>query len=92
MTNTSASTGSGADADRRHQRLPGSQRLDELQADDWARIAELTDKYADHPLGGIDASLVALAERLNIDTIATLDHRHFHAVRPKHVEAFTLVP
>lgn len=59
---------------------------------DWARIAELTDEYADMPLGIVDASVVAAAERRGIDTIATLDHRHFAAVQPRHVEAFTLVP
>jgi uncharacterized protein len=38
------------------------------------------------------ASLIAIAERLGIDTIATLDRRHFTVVRPAHVEAFTLLP
>lgn len=59
---------------------------------DWARIAELTGQYADLPLGIVDASIVALAERRELDTIATLDHRHFAAVKPRHVDAFTLVP
>ncbi len=70
----------------------GAVKVHDLNAADWARIAELTEKYGDHPLGGFDASLIAIAERLNLGTIATLDHRHFRAVRPKHVEAFTLVP
>jgi hypothetical protein len=43
-------------------------------------------------LGGTDASLVALAERMGEATIATLDHRHFRVVRPKHANAFTLLP
>jgi uncharacterized protein len=59
---------------------------------DWSRIAELTHQYADLPLGIVDASVVTLAERLDVHTIATLDHRHFGTVRPRHVEAFTLVP
>ncbi len=59
---------------------------------DWGRIAELTEKYRDLPLGLVDASIVALAERRGLEVIATLDQRHFRAVRPKHVEAFTLVP
>jgi uncharacterized protein len=59
---------------------------------DWPRIAELTDEYDDLPLGIVDASVVALAERLGADTIATLDHRHFATVRPRHVDAFTLLP
>ena len=59
---------------------------------DWARIAELVRHYADFPLGGADASVVALAEKLDIDTILTLDRRHFAAVRPNHCAAFTLLP
>jgi predicted nucleic acid-binding protein len=59
---------------------------------DWERVAELMDQYVDLPLGTVDASVVALAERRGLEVIATLDQRHFRAVRPKHVEAFTLVP
>ena len=59
---------------------------------DWRRIAELTEQYADLPLGIVDASVVALAERRDIDTIASLDHRHFATVKPRHVAAFVLVP
>jgi len=59
---------------------------------DWSRIAALTEQYADLPLGIVDASVIALAERRDLDTIATLDHRHFATVKPRHVEAFTLVP
>jgi hypothetical protein len=59
---------------------------------DLARSAELVEQYADLPLGGTDASLIALAERMGEATIATLDHRHFRVVRPKHADAFTLLP
>jgi predicted nucleic acid-binding protein len=60
--------------------------------DDWPRIADLVKQYADFPLGGADASIVALAERLDIETIVTLDDRHFRAVRPRHRKAFRLLP
>jgi uncharacterized protein len=59
---------------------------------DWTRIGELCARYEDLPLGIVDASVVALAERLGVTRIATLDRRHFGAVRPEHVEAFTLLP
>lgn len=59
---------------------------------DWPRIHELTVRYADLGLGIVDASVIAAAERLGLDTIATLDRRHFTAVRPAHVAAFHLVP
>ena len=60
--------------------------------DDWERIAEIVEEYADFELGGTDASIVALAERLDTDLIVTLDRRHFHAIRPRHCEFFRLLP
>jgi len=55
-------------------------------------MAELCERYADLGLGGTDASVIAVAERLNITTVATFDRRHFTVVRPAHVEAFKLLP
>jgi uncharacterized protein len=60
--------------------------------DDWLRIAELVARYRDLPLGTVDASIVAAAERLGIATLATLDRRHFDVVRPAHGVAFELLP
>jgi uncharacterized protein len=60
--------------------------------EEWGRIAEIVDEYADFPLGATDASVVALAERLGAEIVATLDHRHFGAIRPKHMAAFRLIP
>jgi predicted nucleic acid-binding protein len=59
---------------------------------DLDRIADLVKTYADLPLGTVDASVVALAERLHLPAVATLDHRHFSVVRPRHVPAFELLP
>ena len=59
---------------------------------DWLRIAEVVHKYGDLPLGTVDASVIAAAERLDITTIATIDRRHFSVVRPNHVDAFALLP
>lgn len=59
---------------------------------DWLRIAELVAEYADLPLGTVDASVVAIAERLGASVIATLDRRHFTVVRPAHVAAFEILP
>lgn len=64
----------------------------ELAAEDYVRIAELVRKYADFPLGTVDASVVAVAERLGLAEVATLDRRHFSAVRPQHVQGFTFLP
>jgi predicted nucleic acid-binding protein len=59
---------------------------------EWGRVSQLTEQYLDLPLGIVDASVVALAERHRALAIATFDHRHFSVVRPRHVSAFTLVP
>ena len=55
-------------------------------------MAELVVRYGDLPLGTTDASVVALAERLKIDEVATLDRRHFAVVRPSHTSALKLLP
>ena len=55
-------------------------------------MAELVGTYADLPLGAVDASVVAVAERLGATTLATLDRRHFTVVRPRHTTAFALLP
>jgi uncharacterized protein len=62
------------------------------QPHEWQRIADLVETYADLPLGGTDASVIALAERLDATAIVTLDRRHFSVVRPAHVDAFELLP
>jgi predicted nucleic acid-binding protein len=66
--------------------------LVELTKSDLYRMAELVERYADLGLGGVDASVVAVAERLGETEVATLDRRHFGVVRPRHVERFTLLP
>ncbi|HEV2108285.1 MAG TPA: hypothetical protein VGR16_08485 [Thermomicrobiales bacterium] len=55
-------------------------------------MVELITTYHDFPLGTVDASVIAVAERLGIETLITLDHRHFRSVRPNHVAAFDLLP
>jgi predicted nucleic acid-binding protein len=40
----------------------------------------------------VDATIMAMAERLKIKTILTIDRRDFSLFRPRHCDAFTLVP
>jgi predicted nucleic acid-binding protein len=70
----------------------GGLRLAELTPADVSRMADLTEQYADLGLGGTDASIVAIAERLGIERIATFDRRHFTVVRDAGGNAFTLLP
>lgn len=59
---------------------------------DLGRSLEVMRIYRDQPIGLVDASIVALAERLNIVRVLTLDHRHFRVLRPRHSDAFDIVP
>jgi hypothetical protein len=70
----------------------GSVTTEPVRPQDWLRIAELVARYHDLPLGTVDASVVAGAERLNESEVATLDRKHFAVVRPAHVPALTLLP
>jgi predicted nucleic acid-binding protein len=70
----------------------GDFTLVDLTVADYARMAELVKRYGDLPLGTTDASVIAVAERLGVAEVATLDRRHFTVVRPRHATALTLLP
>jgi hypothetical protein len=70
----------------------GELQLAELTTDDLRRMVELVRTYADFPLGAVDASVIAVAERYHCTDIATLDRRHFSAVRPRHTDSVNLLP
>ncbi len=70
----------------------GAQRLMDFLADDGLRVLFLDDedlarafqlmaRYADAPMDLADASLVVLAERLELQEIFTFDRSHFYAYR-----------
>lgn len=65
--------------------------IDPVEAD-YLRAADLVEQYADFPLGTVDALIVAIAERLDVTTLLTLDRRHFGAIRPTHRASFEIVP
>lgn len=70
----------------------GSFLLEDVRLSDLARTAAIMEACGDLGIGLVDASIVAVAERLGIDTIFTLDRKHFSVVRPRHVPEFKLVP
>lgn len=59
---------------------------------DLNRAAEILEKYADAKVDFVDCVIVAIAERLNIKRILTVDRRHFNLFRPSHCEFFEIVP
>jgi uncharacterized protein len=72
--------------------LSGAYTVESPTRNDLMRCHELQSAYADLGLGVVDASALALVERLGEPKIGTLDHRHFATVRPAHVEALQLLP
>lgn len=70
----------------------GEMQLEEVTRPDCLRAAELLRTYADARIGFVDASLAAMAERLKIRRILTLDRRHFEMIRPRHCTGFEILP
>jgi predicted nucleic acid-binding protein len=82
----------GSQAERAFVRSLTTHELDiePLQQGDVKRAGALLETYPE--IGFVDASVVAMAERLKLRRIATTDRRYFAAVRPAHIKGFELVP
>ncbi|HZQ98856.1 MAG TPA: PIN domain-containing protein [Chloroflexota bacterium] len=72
--------------------VAGTFELVDFTADDLGRAIELIEQYAEAEIGLVDASVVAIAERLRITRILTLDRRRFSFIKPRHCAALELVP
>jgi predicted nucleic acid-binding protein len=66
--------------------------LEQPTAKDLERVIEILIQYREAGFGMVDATVMAMAERLKIEVVLTLDHRHFQIYRPRHCRAFHLVP
>ena len=84
--------GAGAEVRFLGDLASGELIVEPVADEDWLRIAELVARYRDLPLGTVDGSVIAAAERLGITQVATFDHRHFSVVRPAHVDALEILP
>jgi predicted nucleic acid-binding protein len=72
--------------------VDGEFALEPLEAEDVSRALALMRAYADLPLGFVDATVTAVAERLDTREVLTTDRRHFTAVKPRHSRTLDLVP
>ncbi len=72
--------------------LAGAYRAETPTPADLTRCRELQTQYREHSLGVVDASVLALVERLGETRLATLDHRHFAMLRPAHAGGLQLLP
>jgi predicted nucleic acid-binding protein len=84
--------GTGAEARFLRAVTSGELHRHDLGDADWERVLALVEAYADLGLGLVDASVVAVAEHLGASAVATLNHRDFSVVRPRHLKAFELLP
>ena len=72
--------------------ITGDFTLVTINPADLHRMAELVRDYPALRLDPADASVIALAERLGVRQIATLDRRDFSVIRPRHCLTLTLLP
>jgi predicted nucleic acid-binding protein len=72
--------------------LDGGYDLFDLELADYARAGDIMRQYADFPIGFVDAAVLAVVERLGEPKLATLDRRHFGAMKPRHVLNLQLLP
>ena len=72
--------------------VQGEITVEELTIQDLLRTLELLRRYEDAQIGFVDATVVAIAERLKIQHILTTDRRDFSLIRPRHCKQFELLP
>lgn len=72
--------------------VQGELRIEGLTNDDFRRSSQLLETYSNMNIGFVDASMVAIAERLKIHRILTTDRKHFSIIRPRHCRVFDLLP
>jgi predicted nucleic acid-binding protein len=72
--------------------IQGELRIESLKDEDFRRSLQLLENYQDVNIGFVDASLVAMAERMKIRRLLTTDRKHFSIIRPRHCSTFDLLP
>lgn len=72
--------------------VKGELAVEELTLQDLGRTLDLLRRYEAARIGFVDATVVAIAERLKIARVLTTDRRDFSLVRPRHCKAFELLP
>ncbi len=70
--------------------VAGEITVEPLRDADLPRAQAILERHPE--IGFVDATVVAVAERLQLTILATTDRRHFAPIRPRHTHAFELVP
>jgi uncharacterized protein len=84
----------GTEAEMRFLRSLANQELlvEHFTVKDLGRSIEILEQYRAARFGMVDATVMAIAERLRIQVVLTTDHRDFGIYRPRHCHVFRLVP
>lgn len=69
----------------------GELALETFLPQDVSRVSQLIAAYRDSRIGFVDAAIVAIAERLGVVKVFTLD-KHFRMIRPRHAAGFEVLP
>lgn len=72
--------------------IQGELKIEGLIIEDFRRSLQFLENYPNVNIGFVDASIVAISERLRINRILTTDRKHFSIIRPRHCHAFELLP
>ena len=67
-------------------------RIESLDEADLLRVVEILNQYADARIDFVDATIAAMAERLNVTRVLTIAQTHFRLFRPRHCTAFEILP
>lgn len=70
----------------------GAYWVENLRPEEYSRVRQLCAQYDDADIGFVDAAVLTVVERFGETKLATLDHRHFGMLRPRHTNALTLLP
>jgi hypothetical protein len=64
----------------------------ELDPSTLPSILKRMTRYADVPIGFVDASLAVMADHQKIENLLTLDRRHFSIIQSETYQAFQIFP
>lgn len=70
----------------------GAWARETLRDEDLTRAVEVVRRYREHDVGIVDAAVVAVAERLRVERVLTLDRRHFGMFRLWDRKPVVIVP
>ena len=59
---------------------------------DYVQVVDILEQYADSRIDFVDTIVMAIAERLSIQKVFTVDRRDFRIYRPRHCKFLELLP